>query len=160
MGEQMNTGEYTDRMDIEIDLRRRRSADLSARIVRRAQWLVPEDRELVLAVFERGQSAISLGTIRGQNPRHIRKRIRQLVARLDDPRLAYVVAHHNAWGRTMRNVARELFIRGRPMREVSDELGVSLHRVRQLRDAIEAMAQTHQPARISRTWLGTEREGT
>lgn len=160
MGEQISTAEFMDRLDTEIDLRRRRSTDRTARIVRRAQWLMPEDRELVLAVFERGQSASSLGSIRGQNPRSIRKRIHQLVARLEDPRLAYVVAHHNAWARTMRSVARELFIRGRTMREVSDELGISLHRVRQLRDAIEAMAQTQQPARISRTWLNTEREQT
>jgi len=158
MGTRMNAGDLVDRFDSELDLRRKRSGTLSDLLVRRAHWLDAEDRELVLAIFERGQSAAAIGTLTSTPARQIRRRIRQLVARLNDPRVAYVVAHKNSWGRTMQAVGRELFIRGRTMRQVSDTLGITLHSVRKHRDAIETMSATErQRHRPSRVWLNAER---
>lgn len=159
MQQVVGTGEWLENGDESLDLRRKRQSTLSSRLVRRAHWLDPDDRELILAMFDRGLNAARIASMIGQNPRIVRKRIRQLVSRLNDPRVAYVVAHRPGWGRTRSRVARELFIRGRSMRETSDALGLSLHCVRKHRDAIEAMTLADQPgARVSRVWLNTERE--
>lgn len=150
-------GDTIGRMHETLDLRRRVEAHASSRLIRRAHWLDPDDRELILAVFDRGQSAASIANISESSPRLVRKRIKQLIARLNDPRVAYVVAHHRQWGRTRQAVGRGLFIRGQSMREVSDRLGVSLHCVRKHRDAIEAMTLADRPgARVSRTWRHAE----
>ena len=157
MGRAIDGGAYAERQGDRIDLRRRRETDQTDRLVRRAHWLEPSDRELVLAVFERGQSAAAIAGMSGEPVRRIRKHIRQLVARLNDPRVAYVVAHHNAWGKTMQGVGKQFYIQGRTMREVSEQLGISLHCVRKNRDAIEAMAASQQPSRPSRAWQRTRK---
>lgn len=144
--------------DQRLDLRRKRETDLSSLVVRRAHWLEPDDCELILAMFDRGQHATSIASMVKQSPRLVRRRIRDLVARLSDPRVAYVVAHRHQWGQSRRRVARELFIRGRSMREASDALGLSLHSVRKHRDAIEAMALADRSgSSVSRTWRSAER---
>lgn len=150
-------GQTMARMGEKLDLRRRFEAQTSGRLVRRAHWLDPDDRELILAMFDRGQSAASIASIHQSNPRMVRRRLRQLITRLNDPRVAYVVAHQGHWGRTRQRVARDLFIRGFTMRQVSERLGVSLHCVRKHRDAIEALAAADQiEERVSRTWRNAE----
>ncbi|HCT44140.1 MAG: hypothetical protein CMJ35_03460 [Phycisphaerae bacterium] len=149
-----------ERFSSEVDLRRRRDSDFVDRLIRRADWLQGQDRELVLAMFDRSMSAAAISRMTGIPARQIRKRLRQLVTRLNDPRVAYVVAHHNSWNPTMKAIGQELFVHGRTMREVCQDLGLSLHCVRKNRDAIEAMALAQQHrARPSRTWRRTERGG-
>ena len=155
----VEAGSWLEQLDESLDLRRKRDASLSSRLVRRAHWLEPEDRELILAVFDRGQTACSIGTISSQPPRVVRRRIKALAERLCDPRVAYVVAHRNAWGSSRRRVTHELFIRGRSMRQVSQLLSISLHCVRKHRDAIEAMvnaADEQRGQRVSRAWRSSE----
>lgn len=157
----VEAGSWLEQLDESLDLRRKRDSSLSSRLVRRAHWLEPEDRELILAVFDRGQSARSIGTICNQPPRTVRRRIKSLAERLCDPRVAYVVAHRNAWGSSRKRIAHELFIRGRSMRQVSGLLGVSLHCVRKHRDAIEAMvhaADAQRSQQTSRAWRNSETE--
>ena len=142
-----------------VDLRRRRDADLSRRIARRAHWLDKHDREITLAYFERGLTASQISEMSNEDARHIRKRLREIVLRLEDPRCAYVVANRNAWTPKRRAIAEDLFLRGRSMRDVSKTHKTSLHMIRKHRDAIDAMAQADQQQyqRPTRTWQTTER---
>ncbi len=133
-------GDHTETwLDERFDLRRKHEASLSDSLVRRAHWLDPKDRELVLAMFRDGRSALSIARLLEQDPRMVRRRLKRLARRLQDPRVAYVVAHQAQWAPGRRRVARRLYIAGLSMREVASELGVSLHCVRKHRDAIEAM---------------------
>lgn len=152
MGNAMHATPWLDGVDEHVDLRKtsrhRGQADL---LVRRSEWLPLADRELILAMFRDGRSAKSIAHMLGQDPRRVRRRLKQLIARLHDPRLAYVVSNQQHWGRTRRRIARLLFIEGRSMREATRTLGVSMHCVRTNRDAIEAMCQATQ---TDRRWRG------
>jgi len=146
-------------LDDTFDLRRRRESALSETVARRAHWLDPDDRELVLAMFRDNRPAKAIAAMVHDDPRHIRRRLRRLARRLLDPRVAYVVAHRNAWSPSRQAVAHMLYIQGRPMRQVSDKLGMTLYSVRQHRDAIEAMIRApskRQQASPSRTWKTAE----
>jgi transposase len=158
MMRQIGSGDWIGHDEKGIDLRRKRSADLARRMTRRAEWLEPGEREITLAFFDRGLNAAQIGMMIREEPRIVRKRLRQIISRLEDPRCAYVVAHRNAWTARRRAIAEDLFIRGRSMREISKERGLSLHAVRKHRDAIDAMtiAQTLTD-RPSRTWQHAER---
>ncbi len=155
----MDAGAYAEQFSERVDLRRRRETRMTDRLVRRAHWLKQEDRELILAMFDRGQSAVSIARMKHIPVRHVRKQIRHLVARLNDPRVAYVMAHNNSWNPTMQAIGQGLFIHGRTMRDLSKELGISLHCVRKNRDAIEAMTQARQRAHPSRAWQRAKRSG-
>jgi len=152
VGQTNNSVDWLDQLGEDMDLRRRREHALTDRIVKRAQWLEPIDRQLVLAMFRDGQSAQSIANRFGGCPRHIRRRIKKLVHRLNDPRLAYVVAHHEKWTKSRRSIARCLFIQGRSMRETTQELGMSFYSVRKHREAIDAMCQAAINAGQMRTW--------
>lgn len=153
MNRTLDAGTWIDGLDQSLDLRRKATHALSTRVVERAHWLSPKDCELVLAYFERGMHASEIGTLLGYEPKYVRRRLKQLVFRLEDPRCAYVVTHRNAWTPKRRAIAEDLFIRGRSMREVSKAHNMSLHTIRKHRDAIEAMAQASLEERSpSRAW--------
>lgn len=159
MGRHTGIGDGIDYVEERIDLRRKRSSATVSRLIRRAEWLDAPDRELVLAFYEQGLCATRIGVMFAMDPRNVRRSIRQLTARLNDPRAAYVAAHCEGWGRSRGAVARELFLCGRSMREVSESLGISLHCVRKHRDAIEAMTiADRERRRESRAWQRAERE--
>lgn len=158
MRHQIGDGDWVRLDEQGLDLRRRRSADLARRMARRAQWLDHIEREITLAYFDRGLTATEISSMMHEDPRVVRKRLRQIVSRLEDPRCAYVVAHRNAWSKRRREIAEDLFIRGRSMREVSKSRGLSLHAVRKHRDAVDAMALADcEPDRPSRIWQTSER---
>jgi len=133
--------DWLDQATDEIDLRRRHRESLTDHIVHRADWLEPADCELVLSIFRDGRTACSIAKLTNQPPRIIRKRIKRLVTRLNDPCVAYVIAHLDQWSKSRREIAHALFIQGYSMRETTDELGVSLYSVRKHRQEIEAMCQ-------------------
>ena len=62
----VGTGEWLENAEDTLDLRRKRDSGFSDRMVRRACWLEADDRELVLAMFERGHSAKAIGSMLGQ----------------------------------------------------------------------------------------------
>ncbi len=154
-----DAGVWIDGLDQTLDLRRKQSRSLSTRVIRRAHWLDPYDREIALAYFDRGMKGADIGALLNIDPRHVRKRIKQIVLLLEDPRCAYVVAHRNAWSSRRRMIAEDLFVKGRSMREVSESRGISLHAVRKHRDAIDAMASASlEQGRPSRSWQHAERD--
>jgi len=155
MGRTTNTADWLDGISEDMDLRKRREDSLTDQIVRRAHWLEPRDCELVLLMFRDGRSARSIALLNDDCPRQIRRRIKRLVHRLQDPRVAYVVAHHESWSKSRKSIARALFIQGRSIRETTDELGLSFYSVRKHREAIDAMCvaamDTPSPSKL-RAW--------
>ena len=143
---------WLDRMSEDIDLRKKRDDSLTDRLVLRAHWLEASDRELILSMFRDGNSANTIADILGQCPRQVRRRINRLVSRLNDPRVAYVVAHHDHWSKTKRLIAQSLFIEGRSIRETVDDLGVSFYSVRKHREAIDAMCDAEKTPSPLRAW--------
>ncbi len=146
MGHSPITVDWLDKVTDDIDLRKSHANTLTDQLVHRAHWLENKDRDLIIATFRDGQSANLIAHRLAQDPRHIRRRIKRLVHRLNDPRVAYVVEHSEAWTRSKRAIAQSLFIQGRSIREVTESLGVSFYSVRKHREAINAMSQANAQA--------------
>lgn len=159
MGRTYGTGSGMEQSEHALDFRRRREGELSTMVVRRAHWLRGRDREIAISFFQRGMHATEIASMMRMNARHVRKRIKQIVLRLRDPRCAYVVAHASGWSPRRRQIGEDLYIHGHSMRRISEQRGLSLHAVRKHRDAIDAMAMAAQQgyARPSRAWMGSER---
>ncbi len=146
MGHSPITADWLDKVTDDIDLRKRHTNTLTDQLVHRAHWLEKDDQSLIIAMFRDGQSASQIAKLIGQDPRHVRRRIKRLVHRLNDPRVAYVVEHCEAWSRSKRAIAQSLFIQGHSIREVTENLGVSFYSVRKHREAINAMSQANAQA--------------
>ena len=127
------------------DLRRRRDERAADVIVRRAAFLLPPDKALLLAVYRDGASAADLARLHRQDPRNLRRRIRALVQRVLGPRFVYVLRHRDRWTPTRAKVATACAVHGMTLREASSHLRVSLHTVRKHMDAVRLDADT-QPA--------------
>jgi len=155
MGREKTNSDWLDQVDERVDLRKRRESSLGDRLVRRAHWLEPSDRELILAMFRDGKSAVAIAQLMNESPRNVRRRVRRLIERLNDPRVAYVVAHHESWSKSRKAIARSLFIQGRSMRETTEELGLSFYSVRKHREAVEAMCVASNSTPHPRAWRST-----
>ena len=151
MGQSAIGVDWIDQVSDEMDLRRKRNESITNTIIQRAHWLEEDDRQLVMAMFRDGLSAQAIAKCFGLCPRKTRRRIKNLIHRLNDPRVAYVVEHHDHWSKSRRAIAHALFIQGRSMRETTDSLGVSFYSVRKHREAINAMCQASIKESI-RTW--------
>ncbi|MBL4591830.1 MAG: sigma-70 region 4 domain-containing protein [Phycisphaerales bacterium] len=139
MGNRTYAADWLDSASPDLDLRKRRADALNERIVQRADWLGPDDRAVVLAMFADGYSAAEIARIGNTNVRTVRTRIHRIVTRLGDPRTAYVVRHAEGWSRTRKKIGRAIFVQGMSLRETASELSMSFYLVRRHREAIEAM---------------------
>lgn len=155
MSTPITASDFLDTISEDTDLRRKRTDAFNDRLISRAHWLEPHDRELILAMFRDGHTANTIAVRTRQCPRHTRRTIKRLVARLNDPRVAYVVAHNKGWSRTRRAVARALFVEGRSIREVTEQLGISFYCVRKHRETINAMYDESASKQPLRTWRTT-----
>jgi len=126
------------------DLRRRRSRDLTDLIVSRAEWLAPEDRALILAVYRDGSTAEDIARLSGQSPRTVRRRLRALVRRALSSLFEYVLRHRDDWSPTRRRVATACVLQGRTLREASKFLRLSLHTVRRQMEAVRALHEASE----------------
>jgi DNA-directed RNA polymerase specialized sigma24 family protein len=124
-----------------IDLRRAQSRALAEQIVRRADFLPPHDRQLLLAVYSQGNTAVDLARLMRQDPRALRRRIRRLVRRVLSSRFCYVASHKDEWTTSRRRVAIACVLQGCSLRLASKELGLSLHAVRRHFDAVLALCE-------------------
>jgi DNA-directed RNA polymerase specialized sigma24 family protein len=122
-----------------IDLRRRRGREQIRLLTELSSFLNPAERRLIEDTFDRGKTASVLAAELERDPRGLRREIRRLSRRLLDPRFAFVALTAAHWRPTRRRIAETHFIRGLSLRETARELGISLYRVRQHRDAIDAM---------------------
>ena len=152
MGTSTFSVDWLDGVSEDLDLRKKRENSLTDRLVHRANWLEASDRELILSMFRDGHSANTIALLVDECPRFVRRRIKRLVNRLNDPRVAYVVEHHQNWSKTRRAIAQSLFIQGRSMRETTHDLGVSFYSVRKHRETIDAMCQASMNSSPVRAW--------
>jgi DNA-directed RNA polymerase specialized sigma24 family protein len=130
-----------------IDLRRARRREAIDQIVESSRVLPDAERALVQAVYRDGRTAVELAALMRESPQRVRRRLKSIVKRLANPRLAFVVAASDAWPERRRRIARAVYIEGRSIRQIAREQEVSLYAVRRHVLAIEALfeARTSTP---------------
>lgn len=151
MAARTNHADWLDHASSTIDLRKSRDRNNMDIITARAEHLVSDERECVLAMFRDGKPATDIARIRNEPPRAVRKTIRRAVARINDPAFMYVVRASPRWSPTKRRVAHAIFRAGRSIRQAADELNLSVHEVRRHRDAILALVAQDTRASTSPT---------
>jgi hypothetical protein len=122
------------------DLRCRDARAHSEQIAQRARFLPREQRALITAIYEQGQSYKQLAAISGQPVRCLRRGVQRILQRLASPEFAFVALHMDAWPLTMRRVAQSCVLAGQPVRSASESLRLSLHTVRKYRALVRHMA--------------------
>lgn len=120
------------------DLRRRAPRDLADLLAQRAEWLLPEDRALIRALYVDNLTARHIAQLRGASPRSVRRRVHTLVQRLLSPRYEFVARQLERWSPTRARVARACVLEGHTLRAAAERLNVSLHTVRRHMDAVAA----------------------
>jgi hypothetical protein len=92
-------------------------------LLRRAEFLEPEDRRLIHAVFLESMSLCQIARLFGVNPGTISRRIQRVAARLYNPLVAALVEDHLNQ-RTLPPEARQLgiehFLQGKSVRQLAD----------------------------------------
>lgn len=115
--------------------------ELSETLLNRAQFLEPADRALLEQVLEKGVRPRDIARVAGTSTRTIQRRVRNLMRRLADPDVLYVLRQHRGWSAPLRQVALALWVRRRTLRQTAAELGLSLHRVRQHAAAVRGLIE-------------------
>jgi hypothetical protein len=100
---------------------------------------MPQDRELINAIYGEGLTAQQVATMTGASPRRVRRRIRALAERLLSERFTFVVRHREAWPPTRRRVATACVLQGRTLRAAAKHLRISLHAVRKEMQIVGAL---------------------
>jgi DNA-directed RNA polymerase specialized sigma24 family protein len=121
---------------------RRRLSDLQAdreRITQYADHLGHADRAMIKGVFERGMSPTAFAAANERSPKHVFRRLRRALDRLNSPMLDFILRHRAEWPEFRRRVAEAIFIRGQKQREAAQFLGTSLYQVRQEAHRIRVM---------------------
>ncbi len=155
MSSKVYQADWLDQVSTSIDFRRTQSTQLADKIALRAQSLQGQDRDFLLAMYRDGHTAAEIARLADLDPRQVRRRIRNAIARLDDPTFIFVITQLHNWSTTRRRVARSLFQAGNSIRQTADELNIKIHQVRRHRTAIldlyNESNQPHAPA-PNRTW--------
>jgi len=107
-------------------------------LVARAELLQPRDRDLIEAVFVRGQTVVSVARMMGLSPRKVSNRVKRLAARLASRKfldaaraLPYLPCDEAA-------LASLRFCAGLSERKLAEKFGVSPHIIRRRLDRIGA----------------------
>ncbi len=133
------TGDSARRRAAAIDLRRKETRELGEIIVARSEFLLPDDRALVCAVFGEGMDSERVARLRGETARGVRRRVRKLAERVMSREFEVVAGHRDAWPRARRLVATACVLQGRTMREAAAHLRMTLHEVRRQMDLVRAL---------------------
>ena len=123
------------------DLRRRTPRDLADLLVTRSEWLLPEDRALICAIYRENMTARQVAELRGTSARGVRRRLHTLVQRLLSPRYEFVAQRREKWAPTRARVAVACVLQGRTLRGAAEHLKLSLHTVRRHMDAVAAQLE-------------------
>ena len=113
------------------DLRRGTPADLAAKVRAAAPYLDPADREIAIAVLDRGQSAAAVGRLTSRDPRQVRRQVRRVCLRINSSEFQFVMHRVDAWGGVRRRIAVASFLHGLSLRQTASTLGLTVHTVRQ-----------------------------
>lgn len=127
------------RASARVDLRRRETRELAETIVARAEWLLPADRDLMLAVFARGLTSAQAASLLGITTRSARRRVHALATRALSKEFEAVVRERGSWPPTRRRVATACVLEGRTLRQTAAHLRLTLHAVRTQMDIVRAL---------------------
>jgi DNA-binding NarL/FixJ family response regulator len=134
----------------EPDLRRKHAEELVERLLQRAVCLPAADLALLRAVYRDGHSTVELARVLGSEPRHLRRRLRQVAARVLSPEFIYVLRHRDSWPPERSRVATACILHGKTFRQAARELKRSVYTVRmQYREVMAAMEGEERATRRS-----------
>jgi len=133
-----------------LDLRRARDAQPVDRVLARADWLAPAERDLVLAVLADARPIAQIARDTGANPRVLRRSFAGAVARLLDERTVFVASTLPRLRGLRARVARAHYLQGQTLRAIAQADGSSLHAVRAHRVAIESLYDAYRSRRQPR----------
>lgn len=126
-----------------IDLRRTAARREGERVLARARFLEPPDRELVYAVFRDHTPIARLALVSGVSAARLRRRVRSLVARTLSARFEWAMVERDSWSAARRRVGDAYFLQGRSQRAIASRLRVSLAAVRAHLAALRALEEAH-----------------
>ncbi len=104
--------------------------DIIEMLQMRAHLLAGEERALLEAYLERGNSLCQIGRLMGLHPRNVGRKIRRIVRRLTDDTYEICLGHHDEFNGRELKVIRDHFIGGLSERCISRDRNVTLYRVR------------------------------
>ncbi|GEM_PF-1301879 len=136
-----------------LDMRRGITANIAAKVRSAAPYLDDRDREIVLAVLDRGQSAAAVGRLTNRQAREVRRHVKRVYRRISAPEFQFVLEQIDRLGGTRRKVASACFLHGLSLRQAAAKLGVTVHMVRRhvmaIRNQHELTRQTTSTQRAA-----------
>jgi DNA-directed RNA polymerase specialized sigma24 family protein len=105
-------------------------------LMARAELLLPEDRDLIEAVFVHRQSAVTLGRMLGVNPRRIRRRVHLLARRMASRRFMDAARALPYLDERDAGIARMAFCQHLSQRDIAKRTGLKRHEVRRKLDRL------------------------
>jgi hypothetical protein len=118
---------------------RRGVRDHADEVVRRAEFLLPADRALLLAVYADGRSVREVATLMREDPRRLRRRVRNLARRVLSNDFIFVLRHRDGWPSVRRRVATACVVHGRTLKQGAADSGTSFYNARKQLDAVRAL---------------------
>ncbi len=110
--------------------------ELADLYVERAAVLTGRDRQLVLAVYERGLYIKDAGAEQGLSPTLAGRRLARLTSRMKSPTFAMVMSRRDEWPREVARLATRIFLHGTSARESATLEGVTYFRARKVQLAV------------------------
>lgn len=121
-----------------------------------ADFLPPNERQLIRCLFSEGQTLIEVAALLNQPKESVRRRLHRLTRRMSAPEFAFVALRRDSWPPRLRAVACACVLEGKSLRVAAAELSMSVHAVRCMRDHILAMsAGVQEAAALERRWRKT-----
>lgn len=108
-------------------------------LVRWARYLDPEDRRLIVQVFQQGQPICGLAPVWGTRESVLRGRVDRLRDRMRTKEFRVVAECLDLFPEPYRLVAELRYLRGRSLAAVVAETGLTLHQVRERLGAVDAL---------------------
>lgn len=117
-------------LSIALDLRRRQPRPVVEAILTLARHAPARERGIIAAIFEDGRSLNEIALASGEHPRVIARRYRRAIARIIEPRYAFVAGARDTWPDRRRLVATLYFLCGHTIRDIARRLALTEHAVR------------------------------
>ncbi len=118
--------------------------EVSDYVLMRAEWLSASDRALIEQVFGKGVRPADVAAIQGCSTLVVQRRVANLVKRLLDPMVVFVLRYHRDWDKGTKKAALLVLVKGVTLRRAASELGVTLHCVRNRVHVVRGLFEVYQ----------------
>jgi transposase len=105
-----------------------------------AEYLAPDDRALIEAIYGRGLSVRQVARAGCVTPGRITRRLRRLMQRLASPTFRLALTDSQDWPAQRRRIAEMALVKGVSLRDTAASVGVSLYRERQELERLRGLA--------------------